>query len=82
MSLPLTANHQCQSAIKFGAYEGSKKAFAHLEGHGDPKNLNGLSQFLAAGIGGIISQQVAPTTKLSDPPLTTTPDSSSTHSTP
>jgi len=56
MSLLLMANYRFQSAIKFGAYEGSKKIFAHLEGHGDPKQLNAWSQFFAAGMGGIISQ--------------------------
>ncbi|KAI9875273.1 MAG: hypothetical protein M1830_008687, partial [Pleopsidium flavum] len=45
-----------ESAIKFGAYEGSKKAFAHLEGHGDPRELNPWSQFFSAGMGGMISQ--------------------------
>ncbi|SLM40251.1 mitochondrial carrier [Lasallia pustulata] len=45
-----------ESAIKFGSYEGSKRALARLEGHSDPKALNPWSQFLAAGLGGIISQ--------------------------
>ena len=36
--------------------QGSKRAFARLEGHDDTKQLNPWSQFLAAGIGGIISQ--------------------------
>ncbi|KAL9103905.1 MAG: hypothetical protein Q9163_001098 [Psora crenata] len=45
-----------ESAIKFGSYEGSKRAFARLEGHDEPKDLAPWSQFFAAGIGGIISQ--------------------------
>ena len=36
--------------------QGSKRAFARLEGHDDPKNLSPWSQFLAAGMGGMISQ--------------------------
>ncbi|KAG8527530.1 uncharacterized protein KY384_007682 [Bacidia gigantensis] len=45
-----------ESAIKFGSYEGSKRAFARLEGHDDPKNLAPWSQFFAAGMAGMISQ--------------------------
>ncbi|KAK2751477.1 hypothetical protein FQN55_000752 [Onygenales sp. PD_40] len=45
-----------ESAIKFGAYEASKSFFASLEGHGDTKNLLPTSQFLAGGIGGMVSQ--------------------------
>ncbi|ODH21120.1 hypothetical protein ACO22_05715 [Paracoccidioides brasiliensis] len=45
-----------ESAIKFGAYEASKRILANLEGHGDPKNLLPTSQFLAGGIGGMVSQ--------------------------
>ncbi|OAX79154.1 hypothetical protein ACJ72_06527 [Emergomyces africanus] len=45
-----------ESAIKFGAYEASKRMFANLEGHGDTKNLLPTSQFLAGGIGGMVSQ--------------------------
>lgn len=61
-----------ESAIKFGSYEvctlslfifiiliavqGSRLAFARVEGHGDPKGLNPWSQFFAAGMGGMISQ--------------------------
>ncbi|EEH18384.2 hypothetical protein PABG_00947 [Paracoccidioides brasiliensis Pb03] len=45
-----------ESAIKFGAYEASKRLLANLEGHGDPKNLLPTSQFLAGGIGGMVSQ--------------------------
>ncbi|PGH10874.1 hypothetical protein AJ79_05234 [Helicocarpus griseus UAMH5409] len=45
-----------ESAIKFGAYEAAKKLFAGLEGHDDPRNLLPTSQFLAGGIGGMVSQ--------------------------
>ncbi|KAK2759171.1 hypothetical protein FQN54_003271 [Arachnomyces sp. PD_36] len=45
-----------ESAIKFGAYEASKRAFARLEGHGDPKQLLPSSQFLSGGFGGMVSQ--------------------------
>ncbi|KAI9803386.1 MAG: hypothetical protein M1833_000905 [Piccolia ochrophora] len=45
-----------ESAIKFGSYEGCKRALAQLEGHGDSFKIHGLSQFLAGGIAGMISQ--------------------------
>ncbi|KAL9000096.1 MAG: hypothetical protein Q9169_001171 [Polycauliona sp. 2 TL-2023] len=45
-----------ESAIKFGSYEGSKRLLARLEGHDDPKALHPWTQFLAAGLGGMISQ--------------------------
>nr|KMM66271.1 Sal1p [Coccidioides posadasii RMSCC 3488] len=45
-----------ESAIKFGAYEASRRMFAGLEGHHDPKQLLPVSQFLAGGIGGMVSQ--------------------------
>ena len=47
-----------ESAIKFGAYEASKRALAKFEGHNDPKNLHPTSQFLAGGAGGVVSQCV------------------------
>jgi solute carrier family 25 (mitochondrial phosphate transporter), member 23/24/25/41 len=47
-----------ESAIKFGAYEASKRALARLEGHDDPKHLHPASQFMAGGIGGVVSQCV------------------------
>ena len=47
-----------ESAIKFGAYEASKRAFAKIEGHDDPKHLHPASQFLAGGLGGVVSQCV------------------------
>lgn len=45
-----------ESAIKFGAYEASKRAFAQLEGHNDPKSIQPISQLLSGGIGGMVSQ--------------------------
>ncbi|KAK2742904.1 hypothetical protein FQN57_005034 [Myotisia sp. PD_48] len=45
-----------ESALKFGAYEASKRMFASIEGHHDPKHLLPVSQFLAGGIGGMVSQ--------------------------
>ncbi|KAF2460951.1 calcium dependent mitochondrial carrier protein [Lineolata rhizophorae] len=47
-----------ESAVKFGSYEASKRIFAKLEGHNDPRSLNTLSKFLTGGIAGIISQFV------------------------
>lgn len=38
--------------------QASKRMFANLEGHGDTKNLLPTSQFLAGGIGGMVSQYV------------------------
>lgn len=46
-----------ESAIKFGAYEAAKKTFAKLEGT-DPRHLHATAQFLAGGIGGVVSQCV------------------------
>ncbi|PGH11730.1 hypothetical protein AJ80_06991 [Polytolypa hystricis UAMH7299] len=45
-----------ESAIKFGAYEASKRMLAGFEGHDDPKKLLPVSQFLAGGMGGMVSQ--------------------------
>lgn len=45
-----------ESAIKFGSYEGSKRALAHLEGHNDPTKINPYSKFVAGGLGGMVSQ--------------------------
>ncbi|WEW57410.1 hypothetical protein PRK78_002877 [Emydomyces testavorans] len=47
-----------ESAIKFGAYEASKRLFAGLEGHHDTKQLLPVSQFLAGGIGGMVSHRM------------------------
>ncbi|KAF2120832.1 calcium dependent mitochondrial carrier protein-like protein [Lophiotrema nucula] len=45
-----------ESAIKFGAFEASKRAFAKLEGHDDPSRIHSWSKFVAGGVGGMISQ--------------------------
>ncbi|KAI9732386.1 MAG: hypothetical protein M1834_001594 [Cirrosporium novae-zelandiae] len=45
-----------ESAIKFGAYEASKRFFATLEGHNDPRSLSPTSQFLSGGMGGMVAQ--------------------------
>ena len=47
-----------ESAIRFGSFEAAKRAMAQLEGHGDPKQLNPFSKFLAGGVGGMASQYV------------------------
>ncbi|KAK7905908.1 hypothetical protein LTR67_000632 [Exophiala xenobiotica] len=46
-----------ESAIKFGAYEAAKRFFARMDGS-DTKHLHPTSQFLAGGIGGVVSQCV------------------------
>ena len=45
-----------ESAIKFGSYEAAKRALARLEGHDNPRAINPYSQFVAGGVGGIVSQ--------------------------
>ncbi|KAJ3474733.1 hypothetical protein NLG97_g9716 [Lecanicillium saksenae] len=45
-----------ETAIKFGSYEAAKRAFANLEGHGDPQNINSISKFTAGGVAGMIAQ--------------------------
>jgi solute carrier family 25 phosphate transporter 23/24/25/41 len=45
-----------ESAIKFGSFEGAKRAMAQFEGHGDPSKINSFSKFIAGGTGGVISQ--------------------------
>ncbi|CAL5873364.1 uncharacterized protein PFLUO_LOCUS7636 [Penicillium psychrofluorescens] len=45
-----------ESAIKFGAYESAKRAFARFEGHNDPRRLLPTSQFLSGGFGGMVAQ--------------------------
>ncbi|GLB33870.1 putative mitochondrial carrier (TC 2.A.29) family protein [Lyophyllum shimeji] len=46
-----------ESAIKFFAYESSKRAFAeYWDKVEDPREISGVSRFLAGGIGGISSQ--------------------------
>lgn len=46
-----------ESAIKFGAYEASKKFLAKLDGS-DPRHLHPTAQFLAGGVGGAVAQCV------------------------
>lgn len=48
-----------ESAIKFGAYEASKRAMSKIEGHRDPQKISGPARFVAGGIGGIVSQLFA-----------------------
>ncbi|KAJ4986904.1 calcium dependent mitochondrial carrier protein [Stagonosporopsis vannaccii] len=45
-----------ESAIKFGAYEATKRAFAKIEGHNDPAGIHSWSKFAAGGVAGMISQ--------------------------
>ncbi|KAL6860968.1 mitochondrial carrier domain-containing protein [Trichoderma novae-zelandiae] len=45
-----------ETAIKFGSYEAAKRALANFEGHGDPKNINSYSKFVAGGLAGMIAQ--------------------------
>ncbi|KAK3204111.1 hypothetical protein GRF29_106g1711225 [Pseudopithomyces chartarum] len=45
-----------ESAIKFGAYEAAKRAFATLEGHNDPVKIHSWSKFVAGGMAGMVSQ--------------------------
>ncbi|KAF2230197.1 mitochondrial carrier [Viridothelium virens] len=47
-----------ESAVKFGSYEGAKRLIARAEGHGDPKKISPVSQFVAGGLAGMISQFV------------------------
>lgn len=42
----------------FTLFKGSKRLLAQLEGHDNPKALHPWTQFLAAGLGGMISQLV------------------------
>ncbi|KAJ4151216.1 hypothetical protein LMH87_011930 [Akanthomyces muscarius] len=45
-----------ETAIKFGSYEAAKRAFANVEGHGDPQRINSFSKFTAGGVAGMIAQ--------------------------
>ncbi|OAA79842.1 calcium dependent mitochondrial carrier protein [Akanthomyces lecanii RCEF 1005] len=45
-----------ETAIKFGSYEAAKRAFANVEGHGDPSRINSFSKFTAGGVAGMIAQ--------------------------
>lgn len=44
--------------LRFGTNlpQASKRAFAQLEGHNDPKSIQPISQLLSGGIGGMVSQ--------------------------
>ncbi|XPS75352.1 hypothetical protein M3J09_007448 [Ascochyta lentis] len=45
-----------ESAIKFGAYEATKRAFAKFEGHNDPGAIHSWSKFVSGGVAGMVSQ--------------------------
>ncbi|KAE9572352.1 Calcium-binding mitochondrial carrier [Colletotrichum fructicola] len=45
-----------ESAIKFGSYEAAKRTLAKLEGHNDPKQINGCSKFVSGGVAGMVAQ--------------------------
>ncbi|KAF6839209.1 calcium dependent mitochondrial carrier [Colletotrichum plurivorum] len=45
-----------ESAIKFGSYEAAKRTLAKLEGHNDPKQINGYSKFVSGGVAGMVAQ--------------------------
>lgn len=47
-----------ETAIKFGSYEAAKRALANFEGHGDARNINSYSKFVAGGMAGMIAQYV------------------------
>ncbi|EKG19459.1 Calcium-binding EF-hand [Macrophomina phaseolina MS6] len=47
-----------ESAVKFGAFEASKRMFARIEGHGNPRDIHTWSKFMAGGFGGMVSQAV------------------------
>ncbi|KAB2574997.1 hypothetical protein BFW01_g12070 [Lasiodiplodia theobromae] len=47
-----------ESAVKFGAFEASKRMFAKIEGHGNPRDIHTWSKFMAGGFGGMVSQAV------------------------
>ncbi|KAL6886997.1 mitochondrial carrier domain-containing protein [Trichoderma evansii] len=45
-----------ETAIKFGSYEAAKRVLANFEGHGDARNINSYSKFVAGGMAGMIAQ--------------------------
>ncbi|KAF2145413.1 uncharacterized protein K452DRAFT_324418 [Aplosporella prunicola CBS 121167] len=47
-----------ESAVKFGAFEASKRVFAKIEGHDNTRDIHTYSKFLAGGFGGMVSQFV------------------------
>lgn len=48
-----------ETAIKFGTYEATKRAFANFEGHGDPMKISSYSKFTAGGVAGMVAQYAA-----------------------
>ncbi|KAL1644737.1 hypothetical protein SLS58_004199 [Diplodia intermedia] len=47
-----------ESAVKFGAFEASKRMFAKIEGHGNPRDIHTWSKFMAGGFGGMVSHRM------------------------
>ncbi|GAB7350746.1 hypothetical protein MBLNU459_g1297t1 [Dothideomycetes sp. NU459] len=47
-----------ESAVKFGSYEAAKRVVAKFEGHTDTKKISPVSQFVAGGMAGMVSQAV------------------------
>ncbi|KAG9648569.1 hypothetical protein KCU98_g9061, partial [Aureobasidium melanogenum] len=47
-----------ESAVKFGSYEAAKKMVARFEGHSNTRNISPVSQFVAGGLAGMVSQAV------------------------
>ncbi|KAK8250539.1 calcium dependent mitochondrial carrier protein-like protein [Phyllosticta capitalensis] len=47
-----------ESAVKFGAFEASKRLFAKIEGHNNARDIHTWSKFMAGGFGGMVSQFV------------------------
>lgn len=45
-----------ESAVKFGAYEAAKRAIAKAEGHDNTGKISHVSQFIAGGLAGMVSQ--------------------------
>ncbi|KAI4727486.1 hypothetical protein E4T49_04742 [Aureobasidium sp. EXF-10728] len=47
-----------ESAVKFGSYEAAKKMVARFEGHTNTRKISPVSQFIAGGVAGMVSQAV------------------------
>ncbi|KAI5272922.1 hypothetical protein E4T47_03862 [Aureobasidium subglaciale] len=47
-----------ESAVKFGSYEAAKKMVARFEGHSNTRKISPVSQFVAGGLAGMVSQAV------------------------
>ncbi|KAH0289445.1 mitochondrial carrier [Aureobasidium namibiae CBS 147.97] len=47
-----------ESAVKFGSYEAAKKMVARFEGHSNTRDISPVSQFIAGGVAGMVSQAV------------------------